>query len=288
MNKNNIKKKIAILRDVKRDIDIVIRDNKKNLNMDELEWFEFVHKLDKMDVILNSMEKDLNLDDEDKSSKSSSSLEKSNDVICNENNIDDGNFNLQRTTIIEDEYLDQDGYSNVSNNYIDQNESSNVGNNYMDQDDYSNVDNNEEVKIENFESSLNDTNKKIEYLEKLLEEKRFIEEKDLELYMKEIHLKEEREAMLRKRQIVAQSFTPKSKEQSDSTIDKTIAMSKEEFYDKIDGSKTEILDIPIEIQEERPAQNIDESDYCFSEDYDLYEEEKNNSIIDKFKDLLGK
>lgn len=281
MIKNDIKRKIDVLRDVKKEIDIIIKNNMENLDIDELERFEFIHKIEKMDVILNSIERDLDLDDqgkinrefyENKDTKQDISIydsgvdDEENKFIYEEDNEDEeNNFNLQRTTIIENEFIEDP-------NYLEDVES-----------------NQKDKKIENFETTLNDTNKKLEYLEKLLEEKRFIEEKDLELYMKEIHLKEEREAMLRKRQIVAQSFTPKSREQSDSTIEKTIAMSKEEFYDKIDGSKTEILDIPIDVKpQEAKTQNIDESEYCFSEDYDIYEEEKNNSILDKFKDLLGK
>ncbi|MGL4741930.1 MAG: hypothetical protein ACRC41_14225 [Sarcina sp.] len=264
MIRDSIKNKFEILRKVKLEIDEVIKENINNFDMDELEKFEFIHKVDKMDVILNSIEKELNKDESIFKNYVDENENNQKEIYIDEIDNEQETYDLspEKTTIIERQFID---------NVLEDNREE-----AFEQD----------SKIENFESTLNDTNKKIEYLEKLLEEKRFIEEKDLELYMKEIHLKEERDAMLRKRQIVAQSFTPKSREQSDSSIEKTIAMSKEEFYDKIDGSKTEILDIPIEIKSE--SSNINNSDYCFSEDYDVYEEEKNNSILDKFKDLLGK
>ena len=280
MDFDNIINKLYMFKRLKSEVNSEIENNLDKVEIDELEKFEFMHKVKKLDLIINNVIAELKEYKEEEHS-----VEINKEKILNKFKIKE-----KEETLKENE-LDEDikHYTKIrEQKKVKEKEIVNIKKEIVE----------EKKETDQMKSSIEMAYKRIEDLEKLLNERRFIDKKELFGEMKDIHSKEEREAMLKKRDIISESFTPKAKEQSDPTMEKTVAMSKDEFYKEINQSLEEGKK---ESRKEQTKFNIDytvlmdkeeiEQHSIKNEDieyYDIYNEEKSSGILEKFKGLLGK
>lgn len=280
MDFDNIINKLYMFKRLKSEVNSEIENNLDKVEIDELEKFEFMHKVKKLDLIINNVIAELKEYKEEEHS-----VEINKEEILNKFKIKE-----KEETLKENE-LDEDikHYTKIrEQKKVKEKEIVNIKKEIVE----------EKKETDQMKSSIEMAYKRIEDLEKLLNERRFIDKKELFGEMKDIHSKEEREAMLKKRDIISESFTPKAKEQSDPTMEKTVAMSKDEFYKEINQSLEEGKK---ESRKEQTEFNIDytvlmdkeeiEQHSIKNEDieyYDIYNEEKSSGILEKFKGLLGK
>lgn len=257
-----------MIKDLKKEINEDIKKNLDKINIDKLALFDFIHKVDRLDIMIEML-----LDDV-KKAKGLKTTEYDNNKISNQEDIKE--YTIKRTS----EKLDKQP--------VNMNEQVKVYKKTKDVNEFDKAGKIESIKNDEHnqthKKAIEDAYDRIAKLEKIMSERNiFRKEEDIQK-MKDFHTAEEREEMLEKKHIKAESFTPKAKVQSDPTMDKTVAMSREEFYRELDNSmgsgtsfesKTEILD-NINYDE-------DEEEY-----YDAYEEEKGNGLLGKFKDFIGK
>lgn len=280
MDFDNIISKLYMFKRLKAEVNSEIENNLDKVKIDELEKFEFMHKVKKLDLIINNViaelkeykeeEHSVKIDKEEIVNKFKAQ-EKEEDTL-KENESDEDI--KQYTKIREQKKAKEKEIVTIKKEIVE-----------------------EKKETDQMKSSIEMAYKRIEDLEKLLNERRFIDKKELFGEMKDIHSREEREAMLKKRDIISESFTPKAKGQSDPTMEKTVAMSKDEFYKEINQS------LAGEKKEEKKEFNIDHTVLMDKEDiekhsiknediddeyYDIYNEEKSAGILEKFKELLGK
>ncbi|MGL4762217.1 MAG: hypothetical protein ACRCWG_12275 [Sarcina sp.] len=283
MGINNAINKLYMLKKLKKEVNEDIKKNLDKMNMDEIEKFEFMHKIDKLDLIIEGV-----IEEIEKSNREEKVADINKEEIISifkpkekikENDIED--------------LADSDTKKYIPTRLETKKKS-------IEKEEGT------KVKADEMKSSIEMAYKRIEDLEKLINQRKLIEKEELFGNMKDIHSREERADMLKKRHIISESFTPKAKEQSDPEMQKTVAMSKEEFY-------KEVNDLAIEENIEKTPINMDhtmmmdksdlEGKYNSnvhnegkknsskeeaSEYYDIYNEEKSSGIIEKFKDFLGK
>ena len=282
MDFDNIINKLYMFKRLKSEVNSEIENNLDKVEIDELEKFEFMHKVKKLDLIINNVIAELKEYKEEEHS-----VEINKEEILNKFKIKE-----KEETLKENE-LDEDikHYTKIrEQKKVKEKEIVNIKKEIVE----------EKKETDQMKSSIEMAYKRIEDLEKLLNERRFIDKKELFGEMKDIHSKEEREAMLKKRDIISESFTPKAKEQSDPTMEKTVAMSKDEFYKEINQSleegkkesrkeQTEFnIDYTVLMDKEEIEQHSIKNEDIEDEYYDIYNEEKSSGILEKFKGLLGK
>lgn len=279
MEFDNVINKLHMFKRLKEEVNEEIQVNLEKMEMDELEKFEFMHKLKKLDIIIDNVIAELIKKDEHTASIDKEELvhkfERKNEKV----EISDND--IKQYIPIREEKKNEKSVSIKEDTSTKDKEDKN------------------EMK-----SSIEMAYKRIEDLEKLLNERKLIEKEELFGNMKNVHSREEREEMLKKRNITSESFTPKAKEQSDPEMEKTVAMGKDEFYKEIteslDKKKKEEVNIDhtmfmdkAEIEKHtKPKQEVDilETSMPTEDDeyYDIYNEEKSTGILEKFKDLIGK
>ena len=289
MDFDNIINKLYMFKRLKSEVNSEIENNLDKVEIDELEKFEFMHKVKKLDLIINNViaelkeykeeEHSVEIDKEEIVNKFK--VKEKEEETLKENELDEDI--KQYTKIREQKKNEEKEIVTIKKEIIE-----------------------EKKETDQMKSSIEMAYKRIEDLEKLLNERRFIDKKELFGEMKDIHSKEEREAMLKKRDIISESFTPKAKEQSDPTMEKTVAMSKDEFYKEINQSledekkesrkeqikkidKTEFnIDYTVLMDKEEIEQHSIKNEDIEDEYYDIYNEEKSSGILEKFKGFLGK
>ncbi|MGL5575566.1 MAG: hypothetical protein ACRDCW_08505 [Sarcina sp.] len=287
MGIDNVINKLYMFKRLKDEVNNEIEINLDKMEMDEIEKFELMHKIKKLDLIIDNVIKELERDEkkeEQKKQEHIASIDK--EELVNK---------FKKEEVLSD--IDIKQYVPIR----EEKRSENKNSIKMEKEIIS------EDKKENNEikSSIELAYKRIEDLEKLLNERKLIEKEEIFGNMKNVHSKEEREEMLKKRHIISESFTPKAKEQSDPEMDKTVAMGKEEFYKEINESleiekkpqveqvnidHTMLMDkTEIEKQSKTNEENYEiDKEQNEDEYYDIYDEEKSSGILEKFKDLLGK
>lgn len=302
MDLENILSRIYDIKKVKEEVNNNIKDNVSKINADKLEIFDFIHKLEKIDLMIDSLIDEIKMEKEE---ENKAQVDKNEFLSA---------FNLKRNKEEEQEYIDESKNEDDIKCY-------NIG------------DKKDNLKIcveeddeEKSTNSIEEAYKRIAKLEKLMDKRRLIERDEELSHMKDIHSKEERDEMLGKRKIIVETFTPKSKEQSEPGMDKTVAMSKEEFYKEIDNStqgsklieseksslnkksdehsksslvnmdytavidmdQTAILDFDHTQYENNHSDEKNDEKNDDEDEYDIYNEEKGSGIFDKVKDFLGK
>ncbi|WP_297523028.1 hypothetical protein [uncultured Clostridium sp.] len=284
MGIDNAINKLYMLKELKAEVNNDIKNNLNKMNIDQIEKFELIHKIDKLDLIIDGILVELE----------ETEIKEKYDSIDKEEIVNIFNPKEERKKMNIGIISDSDTKKYIPKR-LDVKEEESIKQEVT-------VNNDDEVK-----SSIEMAYKRIEDLEKIINERKLIEKEELFGNMKDVHSKEERDEMLKKRNIVSQSFTPKSKAQSDPEMDKTVAMSKDEFYQELSNSlgdeKKKDIKKKIDINHTVLMDKIDESAYSGTQEvkeekeieelkddeyYDIYNEEKSGSIIDKFKDFLGK
>lgn len=278
MQLEKILDKLYRIKNLKQDINRDIKENRKNINMDKLEFFDFIHKVEKLDLMINDLIDEVNKNNSEISSENYEKEEKNkNDEkkiikkfnIDNTKNEDIKSISIQTPININLDKID------IDTNDIDTKEYK-IGNN-------KNENMNECEISDKPTNSIEEAYKRIAKLENLMNQRRFIEKNEETNHMKDIHSKEERDTMLEKRKIVAQTFTSRARENKDD-MDHTVAMSKEEFYNELNKSQNHNIKINSfdnENNDYEKNNNYEENNnYEGSNDYNLNYENKKNDEVD--------
>ena len=267
MNLNKILLDAKMMKELKKDINEDIKNNLDKIHADKLEIFDFMHKVDRLDLMIDRL-----LDDVKTMQSHNSTASTHNDMR---------EYKIRRKDV--DTKIHQSNKENgVTKLYnveksISKNDEKISINTVKDEDTH--------------KKDINAAYARIAKLEAVINERRNIEKEEEIIKMKDIHTMEERAEMLEKKHIKAESFTPKAKVQSDQTMDKTVAMSREEFYRELDNSLGDggagDLKDSAKGNIEKKADIVNEIE-AEDEFYNIYEEEKSGSLLDKFKEFMGK
>lgn len=221
MDLEKILSRVYSIQALKEEVNDDIRKNEANINIDKLEFFDFMHKVEKLDLMINALIDEIKTQNED---RHKAQIDKED--ILSAFNLD--NLHSKAKDIHKEEIKEDDKEEEDIKCYV-------IGESKEDKKkELSKEEIDDDVKIRPA-SSIEEAYKRIAKLESLMNERRFIERDEELSHMKDIHSKEEREEMLGKRKIIAQTFTPKARKQSDPEMDKTVAMSKDEFYRHINN-----------------------------------------------------
>ena len=256
MNLNKILLDAKMMKELKKDINEDIKNNLDKIHADKLEVFDFMHKVDRLDLMIDRL-----LDDVKKMGSHNNTATIHNDM---------------REYKIKRKEVDTNIHKNKNENSITK--LYNVEKTICEKDKKVSI--NTSKDDETHKKDINAAYARIAKLEEVINERRLIEKEEEIIKMKDVHTMEERAEMLEKKHIKAESFTPKAKLQSDQTMDKTVAMSREEFYKELDssmGNNSSLKDSEIN--------KVEEDDEEF---YNIYEEEKSGSLLDKFKEFMSK